>query len=362
MIHRLGIPALFLFAAAAMLPAQDRTLPPTSRPTGEYIDAVVAKVNRTVITKSQVDRQLGAAVQRMPPSDYEVYFRRELLKQVAGAIEQDAVERVGLVVPKRYILEQIEQQKEKRGASELMQGIKEQGYKSEEEYIEAFSKNVSRETYLAAQSGQFGSKNPQFRPDYWTEPTASEVRRYYRQHEADQFTQKNQAHLYAIFLPYRDFNDPGANKDDLSTGKAHVLTIAETIREELARGTEFGVLARRYGREAKVDEGGDFGWVSTGAPYQKEIVEFALNGPVKELSPPIPYPSVTTPRGIALAWVAERVEHRVMPFAEAQQKIRDALRLLRVEAARKKILQKMIEDAYVSPGDVKRDLFRMYTQ
>src|SRR4029079_568156 len=121
-----------------------------------------------------------------------------------GAIEQDAVERVGLVVPKRYVLEQVEQQKEKKGSAEIAEGIREAGYKSEEEYVEALGKNISRETYVAAQWGQLSARAPQFRPDYWTEPTVVEMRRYYRLHLADQFTQKNQAHLYAIYLPYKD--------------------------------------------------------------------------------------------------------------------------------------------------------------
>ena len=47
-----------------------------------------------------------------------------------------------------------------------------------------------------------------------------------------------------------------------------------------------------------------------------------------------------------------------MPFSEAQSKIRDLLRAQHVEAARKKIVQKMVEDAYISPRELKSDLLR----
>jgi PPIC-type PPIASE domain len=361
MIHRVGIPALFVLAAVSGLRAQER-LPapaPASRPATEYVDAVAAKVNRTVITKSQVDRQIGPAARGMPAADYDIYYRRKLLELAFGAIEQDAVERVGLVVPKRYILEQVEQQKEKKGAAEIAEGIREAGYKSEEEYVEALGKNISRETYVAAQSGQLASKAPQFRPDYWTEPTASEIRRYYRLHIADEFTQKNQARLYAIFLPFKDF---AVSKDDPASGKVRVREVAETIREELAKGTDFGTLARRFGRELRAEEGGDLGWVAADSSYQKTLVEFALKGPIKQLSEPMPYPTAESPRGIVVAWVAERVEQRVMPFEEAQAKIRNRIRDEHVEAARKKIIQKMVDEAYISPPDVKRDLIRLYSQ
>jgi hypothetical protein len=361
MIHRVGISTLFLLAAASCLTAQE-PLPasrPASRPSGEYVDAVAAKVNRTVITKSQVDRQIGSAARGMPAADYDIYYRRKLLELAFGAIEQDAVERVGLVVPKRYILEQVEQQKEKKGAAEIAEGIREAGYKSEEEYVEALGKNISRETYVAAQSGQLASKAPQFRPDYWTEPTATEIRRYYRLHIGDEFTQKNQARLFAIFLPFKDF---AVSKDDPASGKVRVKEVADTIREELAKGTDFGTLARRFGRELKADEGGDLGWVAAESSYQKTLVEFALKGPLKELSEPMPYPTAESPRGIVVAWVAERVEQRVMPFEEAQTKIRDRIRGEHVEAARKKIIQKMVDEAFISPPDVKRDLLRYYSQ
>jgi PPIC-type PPIASE domain len=353
MTNRLGIAALFL-VSTALLPGQDGST--ASRPSPEYLDAVAAKVNRKVITKSDVDKELRSSGQRLAPSDYEIYYRQKLIRLVFGAIEQDAVEEVGLKVPKRYILEQVEQEKEKKGAAEVAAGIREAGYKSEEEYVEALGKNASGQTYIAAQAGQFAGKAEQFRPDYWTEPTATEIRRYYRQHLADQFTQKDQARLYAILLPYSAFIDPVTK--DAASGKAEAHRVAGVIREEIARGTALGDLARKYGRPIKSEEGGDLGWVDADSAYQKELVEFALKGPVRQLSEPILYPTPQTARAIVLAWVSERVEERVMPFSEAQSKIRDLLRAQRVEAARKKIVQKMVEDAFIFPKEVKSDLLR----
>jgi hypothetical protein len=352
-----------LLAAAPCLRSQDLptpALPPSaSRPGAEYVDYVAAKVNRAVITKSQVDREIGTALPRLSPAEYEREFRLRLLRLVFSAIEQDAVERVGLVVPKRYVLEQVELQKEKKGAAEVLQGIREQGYKSEEEYVEALEKDISRQTYVAAQAGQYGSKASQFRPDFWTEPTALEIRQYYRQHVSDEFQQRNQAHLYAIFLPYAEFA-PGRNNP--SEGIPRTREIAAQIKDDLARGVDFETLARRYSRGLKAEDGGNLGWIEADSAYQKEILDFALKGPVKELSSPMLYPTRESPRGIAVFYVSERVDQRVMPFTEAQTKIRDALRAQRVDAARKKIVGKMLEDAYVSPPDLKRELLRSQQQ
>jgi parvulin-like peptidyl-prolyl isomerase len=360
MNHRTIRSALALAVLACTVPAQGER--PSTRSSAEYVDSVAAKVNRTVITKSQVDRELGSAASRLSESDYERQFRIKLLQLVAAAIEQDAVEKVGLVVPKRYLLEQVELQKERKGAAEVAAGIREQGYKSEEEYVEALGRDVSRQTYVAAQAGQY--KAPQFRPDYWTEPTATEIRQYYRQHTTDEFLQKNQARVSGILLPYAEFAPPTAPNEpkDLAAGASRARAIADTIRGELAAGAEFAVLARRYSRGLKVDDGGDLGWITADAAYQPEIVSFALNGPVKTLSDPILYPTKTAARGIAVVYVHERVEERVMPFEEAQAKIRDTLRAQRVDAARRKIVQKKLQDAYISPGDVKRDLLRAYQQ
>ena len=83
---------------------------------------------------------------------------------------------------------------------------------------------------------------------------------------------------------------------------------------------------------------------------------------MKQLSDPIVYPTREAPRGIVVVWVSERVNERVMPFAEAQSKIREFLRGARVEAARHKIVQKLLDEAYISPPDVKRDLIRSQQQ
>jgi hypothetical protein len=336
-----------------------------SRPAADqYVDAVVAKVNRAVITKSQVYREIGfAAVSRLSPADYDREFHRRLVQVVFAAIQQDAVEKVGLVVPKHYIAEQLEQEKEQKGAAQILESIKEKGYKSEEEYLEAFGREQSQHTFLAAQAGQFGAKAPQFRPDYWVEPSATEIRRFYRQHVADQFTQKNQAHVFAIVLPYLAFADPPEPKKEIDprTGVPHVAAIAQTIKEELARGTSFATLARRYGHEFKAEEGGDLGWIDAGnINYQKELVDYAFKGPLKQLSDPIPFPTPQTPRGVIVVWVEDRATERVMPFAEAQVKIQEGLRKARVGIAEHKIVQKLLAEAYVAPPDLKREMLRLY--
>ena len=219
---------------------------------------------------------------------------------------------------------------------------------------------MSRETYIAAQAGQFASKAPQFRPDYWTEPTATEIRRYYRLHIADEFTQKNQARLFAIFLPFKDFA-VSKRRPGVREGPRRARS-RRTIREELANGRRLRDSRPALRPRAQGGRGRRSRMGRRRVVVPEDLVDFALKGPIKELSEPMPYPSAESPRGVVVAWVAERVEQRVMPFEEAQTKIRDRIRAEHVEAARKKIIQKLVEDAYISPPDVKRDLIRLYTQ
>lgn len=328
-----------------------------SRPAEVVVaDRVVAKVNRTVITQSDLDKALGAAAQRLAGKELEKALDGARMSLVMQTVERDAVEQLGLRVPKRYVEEKIEREKEeayKRGDS--FQEVLAEKFASEEEFRDDLQSRIQRETYLAAASGSFRAQ--QFRPDYWPEPAIEDVRAYYRRHLADEFTLKNRARLFAIALPFSQFpSDPGRPVDE------RARQVADLIRDKLATGADFATLARQYSRsqEFKPEQGGDLGWIEEEkSPYNPLIVSYAVKAPVKELSAPIPYPRAENPRSLLLLWVDERVDRRVVEFSEAQAQIREGLRSERLRFAKGRIQAKLLADAYIWPPALKQQLLSL---
>ena len=326
----------------------------TTRPAGKpVVDRVVAKVNRTVITQSDLEENLPAGAARLTGKELERALETAKVRLVLEVVETDAVSKVGLRVPKRFVEERLEREKEdayKRGDS--FQDVLNESGATEDEFRTDLESRIQRQTYLAAASGTFRAQ--QFRPDYWPEPTIDDLRSYYRRRLADEFTLKNRARVFAIALPYSQFpSDAGRPIDE------RARQVAQLVKDKLATGADFATLARQYSRtEAfKPEQGGDLGWLEEGkSPYDPSIVKYAFSASIKTLSEPIPYPRPESARQLLLLWVDERVEQRTVPFVEAQEEIREGLRRDRLRVAQGKIQAELLEQAYIWPPALKQSL------
>jgi parvulin-like peptidyl-prolyl isomerase len=346
-LRSLRRPALFAVVAAVAFAQESR---PAPKPLS---DRVVAKVNRTVITQSDLEKALPTGAARLVGKELEGALENVKRRLVLDAVKSKAVEEAGLNIPRRFVEERLEREKEeaaKRGDS--FADVLRETQATEDEFRDDLQARIERSTFVAAAAGRFGGR--QFRPDHWSEPTAEDVRAYYRRRLVDEFTLKNRARLFAIALPFSQFkSDEGRPIDE------RARQIAQLIREKLATGADFATLARQYSRtEAfKPQQGGDLGWLEEEkSPYDPAIVKYAFSAPTKTLSEPLPYPRPENARQLLLLWVDERVEKRVVPFEEAQEAIREGLKQQRLLVAEQKITVRLLEEAYIWPPALKQSL------
>lgn len=319
----------------------------TSRPSSVGIsDEVVAKVNNTVILRSEVEAKAAGALAKAEGRDRTQLIRVYTARLVREAVAREAVESMQLRIPDRYVTETIEREKERLGGeAEFRNFLTEMGMEDEQAFRDRQSDELARQTFALAQAGAY-SKSTQFRPDYWVEPSVVEMRRYYKQRLVDEFTQEDAAKTRVIYLPLSAFRDANGNPSE-----ARTLEICETIRQQLATGADFGTLANRYGREYNASLGGDLGWIDAKSSYAKEIVDLALKGPVKQLSKP-----TRIGRGYALVWVDEQRPKNVLSFAEAKPIIYKTLRDRNVANARAAVEAKLLKEAFIWPRSVRDDL------
>ena len=272
---RAVIPVLLLLAG------RGRVLPGAARDPAvlEYLDAVVAKVNRTVITKSQVDRELGAAAQRVLPRTTSASRDVDASARLRARSSRTPSRRSASSFRSDSSSSRSSSRRRGRARPRSSRASRSRGTSPRRSTWRRSARHTSRNTYLAAQAGQFGFQGDAVPPGLLDRADRERDPPLLPPARADEFTLKNQAHVYAISLPYLAFQRPRRQGGRLVAGTARRSRHRAEIREELARGTDFGVLARRYGRELKADEGGDLGWIATDAPYQKDLVDFAFNGP-----------------------------------------------------------------------------------
>ncbi len=308
-------------------------------------DEVVAKVNNTVILRSEVESKAASALARSEGRDRAQIMRLYTARLVREAVAREAVESMRLRIPDRYVTEAIEREKERLGGdSEFRAFLAERGMADEKEFRKLQEDEMARQTFTLAQSGAY--KSTQFRPDFWVEPTMVEMRRYYKQRLGDEFTQDDAAKTRVIYLPFTAFRDASG-----APSETHTIEICETIRQQLATGADFGTLATRYGREYNAAVGGELGWIDIKSSYAKEIVDVALKGPVKELSKPL-----RIGRGMALVWVDERRSQNVMAFSDARPYIYRILREKNLNNARALLEAKLLKEAFIWPRSVRDDI------
>jgi parvulin-like peptidyl-prolyl isomerase len=154
----------------------------------------------------------------------------------------------------------------------------------------------------------------------------SEVAQYYEDHK-DQFKHQERVRLRQIFLPIEAGQDAAVAKARL-----------EQIKEEVAKGADFGELAKAHSKGPAAQEGGLVGWVSRG-----DLVE-ALDKAAFALQPgqisDIIQVSEPAPGGFHLLKVEEREQAGQATLDEVRTEIEPELR----QQAAKVHFQKWMDD------------------
>ncbi len=151
------------------------------------------------------------------------------------------------------------------------------------------------------------------------ELSEAEIEKYYRENEA-QFMEPEKVRVSRIYLPFED-------KD-----RALVIHEAENILQRIRDGEEFGELAKKFSRDQKAQENGDWGlfeWKSLSAAEKEEIEKLSEgeNSGLLELED-----------GLAILKVTEKKAAVTRPMEEVRERIESILKDQRArEQAEEKI-------------------------
>ncbi|HEU0013215.1 MAG TPA: peptidylprolyl isomerase [Longimicrobium sp.] len=252
---RIALALLLTALAAPAALAQPGTQP---RPTGEeHWDGVVAVVGDTVLLRSDVAiaiEQVRAGGGTVPtdPQEYQRFLRGLTDELVNNLLLVEAARDAGEVVDPNEIEQTVDQRiRETRGRfpteAAFVQALAEAG-RTPETYRAELIRRFADETLIARFTGK--------RKQAMAPPAVTEQ-------EIREFFEANRAQLGARPATV-SFQQVLVRPEPGDSARAAALKTAETVLEELGKGAEFEVLARRYGMDATNERGGDLGWFRQG--------------------------------------------------------------------------------------------------
>jgi len=285
---RLLLP-LLLFVLTTLLPFQQLR--------AEVVDRVVAVVNDSVITLSELERAAklvekegGAAT----ASVGKAALRRKILDQlIEGKLVEQAAARVGITVSEKEIDAAVDDVRRRNNISldELVRALKGSGI-TYMEYRERLGSEIKQVKFS---SRQFRSKAAILEED---------IESYYRQH-SNEFHGPASYHLgmISIYEPDRQAAKKAANK---------ILALLQS-------GESFKDVARRYSDGPNIAEGGDLGILNAGELDQ------SIESVVRKLSVGEFSDIIWTSAGPAIIRLIDKKGGGVRPLTEVSEEIHTIL-------------------------------------
>ncbi|MFQ5329135.1 MAG: peptidylprolyl isomerase [Thermodesulfobacteriota bacterium] len=304
---RLLLP-LLLFLLTALLSFQQLR--------AEVVDRVVAVVNDSVITLSELERAVTAVERQRRAGGESAPPRERLLDQlIEGILVEQAAARVGITVSEQEIDAAVEDVRRRNNISldELKKALTGSGitYREYREKLESEIKQVK------FSSRQFRSK---------AAIPEEDIASYYRQHR-EKFHGPASYHLgmISIYEPERE-----------AAKKA-----ADAILARLQKGERFEDVAHRYSDGPNIAEGGDLGILNAGELDQ------SIESVVRKLSVGAFSDVIWTSAGPAIIRLIDKKGGGVRPLAEVSEEIHAILFQEIVDGRYAEWLERMKESSHI---------------
>lgn len=298
MLLRWPIVGLVAIGASAVVSAQNA--PPTGSDPQNFPD-IVARINATEISKTQLLRRARALKSQIPPSEAgEGFYHRVLDDMVNGELMYLAVETEGLVPADAEVDAKLDSQQERFGGpAAFASALEEQGLTIDEIKLE-----IKKE--LGIQKLVERDFIPQ------VAVTEAEKKAFYDENQAEmqQPVEFKAAHILISV-------DESATPEK----KAELKKKAESIRNMLEMGQDFVELAaKNSGDPGSKNNGGELGWMPEGqtVPPFEAAMKSLEPGELSEL--------VETRFGYHIIKLQDRRGAGAIPYAEVDERIEEFLK------------------------------------
>ncbi|MBI5827887.1 MAG: SurA N-terminal domain-containing protein [Deltaproteobacteria bacterium] len=287
-----ALPRLFIFSVALLC------LAAPSVSDAEVVDRIVAIINNSVITLSELNAATALALEKIPAADRGDAKKTAEAKSLVldGLIEQKLVkqasDKAGIEVSEREIdnaIDDIKRQNNNMTHEGLMLALARSGL-TYKEYREQLKEQIRQVKFI----------NKEFRSKISIEDV--DIEDYYRQ-RFDEFYGPASYRLNMIYV----------SNGESSKGRLKAVT------EGIARGEGFKELARRYSEGHEAANGGEMGVMKSGEMNR------SIEAAASKLKPGMVSPPIQTPDGTYLIQLVESIPPAPRPMEEIKAQIHDRL-------------------------------------
>ncbi len=285
---------------------------------GEVIDRIVAIVNDSVITLSELNSASMVARERfgMNMDGMEEDTRTRVLETlIEQKLVKQASEKAGIDVSEKEIDNAIEDVKKQNRISheELLSAIRSRGL-TYEEYREQIREQIRQVKFITKEIRSKVSIQPE------------DIEDYYIQH-IDEFRQPASYRIRVIY-----FGD---------TDRKLLKKKIGAVLDGIERGEDFSTLASRYSEGPTASSGGDLGYIKEGE-MDETIEEVAKGLDIGEISEPF-----TTHAGTYIIQLVDRREGDAVPLEEVRDEIYDRLFEEAMRTRYRTWLEEMKKNSYI---------------
>lgn len=300
------------------------------------VEEIVARVNNSIITRTQYQReekQLNDEAQQQDPahaSDIIAKGKRDVLR---GLIDRQLLlekgKELGVTADTEVVkrLDEIRKQMKLDSLDDLEKAAQAQGLSFEDFKQNLKSDIITQEVIKREVAPRINVSN-------------QEMRKFYDLHKGE-LAQPEQIQLSEILI---STDQAGDDAQKLAAAKAK----AEDLLKQVRGGADFADLAKKESQDPSGAQGGDLGMFPRGKlAKQLEDVTFAMKkGDVSDV--------IRTRQGFVILKVTDHIAAGVPSFAEAQDRVRDALYMQRMQPRMREYLTKLREEAFIDikPGYV----------
>jgi peptidyl-prolyl cis-trans isomerase SurA len=300
------------------------------------VEEIVARVNNSIITRTQYQReqkQLSDEAQNQDPTHAAEIVARGKKDVLRGLIDRQLLlekgKDLGVTADTEVVkrLDEIRKQMKLDSLDDLEKAAQAQGLSFEDFKQNLKSDIITQEVIKREVAPRINVSN-------------QEIRKFYDQHKQE-MAQPEQIQLSEILI---STDQAGDDEQKLAAAKGK----AEDLLKQIRAGADFADLAKKESQDPSGAQGGDLGTFQRGKlAKQLEDVTFAMKkGDVTDV--------IRTRQGFVILKVTDHTAAGIPPFPDAQDRVRDALYMQKMQPKMREYLTKLREEAFIDikPGYV----------
>jgi peptidyl-prolyl cis-trans isomerase SurA len=314
---------LLLLAVAAVL------LVPVFVSADTVVEEIVARVNNSIITRTQYQReekQLRDEAEQQDPTHADQIVAQQDKDVLRGLIDRQLLlekgKELGITAETEVIkrLDEIRKQMKLDSMDDLEKAARAQGL-SFEDFKQGLKTQIITQKVIQQEVSPHINVSNQ------------EVRRFYDQHRAE-MAQPELVRLSEIMI---STEEAGQDEQKVAAAKAK----AEDILKQIRGGASFEDLAKKESQDPSSTRGGDLGPFERGK-LAKQLEDLVFGMKKDDVSDVI-----QTRQGFVILKVTDHVAAGIPSFAEAEDHVRDELYMRKMQPAMRDYLKKLREEAYI---------------